>query len=333
MRDCIIYSGLMLLVLLCAVWILSFGDIPFAQAWQGAQTRLMGLSSSWNPLLDERLPRLIVLFCTGASLAVSGAIMQSIFQNPLASPSVLGISCGGSLLVLLVFLFEWHLYYPYAIPMAAVIGCLLVLLLLYLISLRQSRPNITHLIMISISLSTLLIAIQGAIMYAMRDHWDFIQTVTEWEGGSSMHRTWKHVHMQLPLTLIGLIGCWRYRREIDLISLGEEQAENLGVDVVAVRWRIFLYVSLLTGGALAAVGMIAFFGLILPHIVRRIQGNRHDRRIPLCILVGSLTLMSMDMTLRYFQMRAFSIGNISAVLGGLFFLLLITNNSTKQRVA
>src|SRR5688572_26489710 len=86
-------------LLFCAVITLLVGDTPFSKVWDGLLNRLNGSSNRWNPLLDERLPRLIVILCTGASLAVSGAVMQALFRNPLASPSILGISCGGSLLV------------------------------------------------------------------------------------------------------------------------------------------------------------------------------------------------------------------------------------------
>lgn len=318
-----LYPLLFATLLLCSILTLIVGDTPWPIVWQGILDRVAGNTAQWNPLLDERVPRLIVVLCTGASLAVSGAVMQALFHNPLASPSVLGISCGGSLFVIVVFILEWNLHYPFAIPLAAVGGCLLALLLIYFLSRHQPSAQLTTLILTGIALSTLLIAIQGAIMYALRDRWHLIQTLTEWEAGSTTDRSWKHVHMQLPLTLIGLIGCWFYSREIDILALGEEEAKNLGVEVEKVRWRLFLCVAILTGGALAAVGIIAFFGLVLPHVVRRIQGPNSRRLIPLCIIAGSVALAMMDLLLRIFSIHAFSIGNVSAVLGGAFFMLLL----------
>lgn len=318
-----LYAILFLTLFLCSVLTLVVGDTPWHIVWAGALDRLLSNSTQWNPLLDERVPRLIVVLCTGASLAVSGAVMQALFHNPLASPSVLGISCGGSLFVVIVFILEWNLHYPFAIPLAAVIGCLLALLLIYFLSRYHPSAQLTTLILTGIALSTLLIAIQGAIMYALRDRWQLIQTLTEWEAGSTTDRSWKHVHMQLPLTLVGLAGCWLYSREIDILALGEEEAKNLGVEVEKVRWRLFLCVAILTGGALAAVGIIAFFGLVLPHVVRRIQGPDSRRLIPLCIIAGSVALAAMDLFLRIFSIHAFSIGNVSAILGGVFFMLLL----------
>jgi iron complex transport system permease protein len=326
-----LYNILGFILAVCCILTLTMGDTPWPVVWQGAVARLTGESSQWNPLLDERLPRLIVVLCTGSSLAVSGAVMQALFQNPLASPSVLGISCGGSLMVVLVFIFGWHLEYPYAVPLAAVGGSLLALLLIFFLARNNQGAPLTTLILTGIALSTLLIAIQGALMYALRDHWHLIQTLTEWEAGSTTDRSWKHVHMQLPLTIVGLAGCWLYRYEIDILALGEEEATNLGVEVEKVRWRLFLCVSLLTGGAIAAVGIIAFFGLVLPHVVRRLQGPNSRQLIPLCIISGSIALAAMDLLLRMFSIHSFSIGNVSAILGGLFFMILLFGSRQKHQ--
>ena len=160
-------------------------------------------------------------------------------------------------------------------------------------------------------------------MYALRDRWQLVQTLTEWEAGSTTDRSWKHVHMQLPLTLVGLYGCWFYRKEIDILALGEEDAMNLGVEVPKVRWRLFLCIALLTGGALAAVGIIAFFGLVLPHVIRRIIGPNNAQLIPFTLFAGSLTLTLMDLFLRVSEFHALSIGNISSIIGGVFFLILL----------
>jgi len=313
-------------LLLCSVLTLVIGDTPWHLIWEDIVNRLHGSGAPWNPLLNERLPRLIVIICTGASLAVAGAVMQALFQNPLASPNVLGISCGGGLLVVLVFVLEWHLTYPFAIPIAAFAGCLLTLLGVYSLSRSKEGVQLHTLILTGVAVSSLLFAIQAAIMFALRDRWMLIQTLTEWEAGSTIDRDWKHVHMQLPLALVGLYGCWFYHSEIDILALGEEEAKNLGVEVEKVRWRLFLCVALLTGGAIASIGMIAFFSLVLPHLIRYVQGPSNHHLIPLCIIVGSTSLTALDLLLRFLEIHALSIGNISAILGGLFFLILMRNS-------
>lgn len=325
---------LILALVITSFWTLTLGDTPWSIVWEGAIHRMAGTSNLWNPLLDERIPRLIVICCTGASLGVAGAVMQSLFQNPLASPGMLGISCGGSLSIIPVILMEWHLTYPFAIPLASFTGCLLTLMLVYGLSLYIStyRGNvqIPTLILTGIAVSTLCMAFQGAIMYALRDKWQLVQMLTELEAGSTADRTWKHVHMQLPLTIIGLFGCWYYAKEINILSLGDEEASNLGVDVSIVRWRLFLSVALLTGGAIAAIGAVAFFGLILPHVVRKIVGSDNRILIPICMIAGSIALISMDLILRFFNFYALSIGNISAIIGGFFFLFLLVNDRQRS---
>lgn len=312
------WPGIKLIALftLISCLVLVVGEIPFLELFQGG--------SGWNPLLDERLPRLIVLFSTGASLAISGAVLQALFQNPLASPSVLGITAGGSLLVLPVFLFQWHLTYPFALPAAACGGSLLTLLLVYTLAKREGRVEMGTLILTGIALSTLFLAIQGALLYALRDKWQLVQMVTEWEAGTTADRSWKHVHMQLPLTIIGIFGVFFYRQEINLLALGEEEALSLGVDVPKVRWRLFLCVALLTGASLAAMGVIAFFCMLMPHILRLFYGSNTYRLLPACLAGGALTLAATDVTLRLLNIHLLSIGNICALLGGIAFLILLT---------
>lgn len=322
-----------LLLILCISGALTLisGDVPWTITWEQAIMRVQGISSLWNPLLDERMPRLIVILCTGASLAVSGAVMQALFHNPLASPNILGISCGGGLMVILVFVSGWNLEYPFAVPIAAFLGSLMTLLFVYNLSRSSGEVHLNTLILTGIAVSSLLYAIQAAIMYALRDQWMLIQTLTEWEAGSTVDRNWKHVHMQLPLALIGLFGCWHYRSEIDILALGEDEAKNLGVDVSKVRWRLFLCVALLTGGAIASVGMIAFFGLVLPHLVRYIQGPSNHKLIPLCILVGGTSFCALDLLLRMLEIHVLTIGNVSAILGGIFFLILMRGSHQLYR--
>ncbi len=306
-----------------SVGILVQGDTPWNVAWNNALSRLHGDSIQWNPLLDERLPRLVVVLCTGASLTVASCVMQSLFQNPLAAPSVLGISSGGSLGVLGVFILGWQMVHPALIPLAAIIGSLLALSAVYYLAYCLRQPLFDHLILTGIAMATVLLAVQHAILYAMRDHWQLIQTISEWEAGTTHDRTWQHAHMQLPLTIVGLWGCWHYRSEINLLSLGEEEAQSLGVDVKQVRWHLFLCISLLTGGSLAAMGIVPFFGLILPNILRHCLGPNCRVLIPCSLLGGSATLAGLDLTLRFLHIQALSIGHVSALFGGVFFLALL----------
>lgn len=319
-----------LLLLVTCYGTVTWGETPWSLVWENARLRLMGQSSEWNPLLDERLPRLLVILCSGASWAVSGIVMQALFHNPLASPMSLGLTAGSSLLVVMLFVLGWHLHYPVTIPIAAFTGSLITLLVVYAVSRHRDHVQMNRLILTGIAFSTVLMAIQGAVIYAFRDQWTLMQTLAEWEAGSTTDRSWQHVHLQLPLTLIGLTGCWIYRQEMNLLALGAEEATNLGVDVRQVRWRLFLCVSLLIGGSVAAIGVIAFFGLVLPHMLRKLIGPDHRVLVPLCITAGSATLGTLDLLLRAFAVHSFSIGSVSSVIGGLFFLVLLCESRTQD---
>lgn len=231
----------------------------------------------------------------------------------------------------MVFILGLSASHSYLIPIAAVVGCFVTLIVVYALSLSQTGIQLNHLILTGIAISTMLLALQGALLYGLRDHWELIQTITEWESGSTVDRSWRHVHMQLPLALVGLTGCWLYRSEMNLLALGEEEATNLGVDVKKVRWRLFLCVSLLTGGALAAVGSIAFFGLILPHLVRAVVGPDNRRVIPYCLFGGALILAGLDLCLRLCAVHSLSIGTLSAMIGGMFFLTLLFRSQRQHQ--
>ena len=295
--------------------LLFFGDTPFWQLWH--------FHAPWNPLLHERIPRLIVLFSSGAALAVAGTISQSLFRNPLASPSVLGIPSGGILVVTILFALKWHDAAPFCIPLGAFFGAFCTLFFVYALSKKQGPMQMHSLILTGIATAALLLAIRSTITYALKNEWELIQTLTEWEAGMTTNRQWMHVHMQLPCTLVGLLGAWSYRQELNILALGDEEALTLGVNVSKVRFRLFMCIALLMGGTIAAVGIIAFFGLIMPHLMRNISGFNHDILIPRCILAGGTTFLFLDTILRLANIQFLSIGNISAILGGIFFLALL----------
>ena len=328
---------LVIILLMIAVFIsiltIWWGYASWDIVWQGIIDYYKTSSRGWNPVLHERLPRLIVLFCTGAALSVSGVVMQSVFRNVLASPGILGINAGGSLLAMIVFITSWHLYFPYLVPIMAFIGCLSMLIVVYCFSVYIGDAQSSTLLFVGIAFSTVLVAIEGTITYALRSNWQVVQTIVEWQAGTTMDRGWQHVHMQLPLTIVGIFGVLAYAKEINLFTLGEDDARNLGMNVNAVRWRLFLFVAMLTGGSMAVVGTIPFFGLILPHVMRKLVGPNHCILIPFCILGGAVTLASLDLILKMMEIDCLSIGNVCSIVGGVFFLSLLIIHRKQWRIA
>lgn len=275
----------------------------------------------WNPILDERLPRWIVLSLSGGSLTLAGACMQALFGNPLASPSSLGITSGGSLLIVLSYCLGLVPLLPISIPLLAFTGSLITLLGVYSLTQWRGGGSVT-LLLVGLAISTLLNALESSLIYSVRDRWDLVRVLYEWANASSLDRSWSDVVLQLPFCLIGNFGIWSKRREIDIMSLGEEQAIALGVDTSRLRNQLFLYISLITGSTLASMGSLPFFGLLLPHLVRLITGPRNRELLPLCLIFGAGILCLLDWVLRVTSLNFLSLGNVCAVTGAAGFVVL-----------
>lgn len=276
------------------------------------------------------LPRLLVLWMTGASLACAGAMMQGVFANPLASPTVLGTSSGGSLFILLTLFLSGHLISPLLLPFSGFIGCLFSLSLIYLLAKTLKAESTAFLLLIGIAFSTFIASLQGAILYGLRGNWELIQLLTEWNSGSTSFITWRDFHLQFPLACIGIWGAWKNAEKLNLLSLGEEEALHLGLDVQKTRWIFFILVALLLSGALATIGDVPFLGLIVPHMARLLVGANHKKLLPLSALLGALTLTLLDLFIRY-SPYSIAMNPLAGILGGLAFISLLIHQTYKKQ--
>lgn len=305
-------------LLLISLLSLTVGETPFLEALKG-----LGVTPFWNPLWDERLPRLFILWITGASLAVAGALTQAVFANSLASPTILGISNGASLAILSVFFFGFHLTIPLFLPVAGFIGSFFSLFLIYFLSKKMEIHSIKALLLMGIALSSFLGSIEGAILFALRGEWEFIRAVTEWKAASTYFLTWSDFHLQFPLALSGIFLAISFSQELDLLSLGEEEASHLGLNVQKTRWQIFSVIALLLGSALITLGEVPFLGLIIPHIARLMRGATHKKLLLTCSLQGAIALTTIDFITRSFPFLHLSITHLMGALGGFFFIGLL----------
>jgi iron complex transport system permease protein len=305
------------------------GDYPTVQALKELCSQEYRSANHWNAIFDERLPRWIVLSCSGASIAVAGAAMQALFANPLASASSLGIASGGSLMIIVAYITGLVTLAPFSIPTLAFLGCLGTLSLVFVLF-QLRAENTSSLLLIGIAVSTLLGAIESTLLYSIRDDWVLSRTLAEWATASSSGICWDHVFLQLPLCLVGSLGILYFCNEIDILTLGEEQAGTLGVNVPLIRWSLFLFISLITSSTLAALGNLPFFGLLLPHIVRTITGPKHSRLLPLTALVGAGMICSFDWLLRLSHLNVATLGNFCALIGSFGFLILFLKSDEER---
>ncbi len=272
-------------------------------------------------VMDMRLPRVLLAFLTGAALAVSGTVMQSVLQNPLASPFGLGVSSGagmGAAIVIVTGLAAGRLRMLVLPAVSLAFGLGTVLLVIWAAGrIDRAMSNIT-VVLVGMVASLFFNAVMSFLatlspVYAQR--------INLWQLGSFSMREWSSVWVLLPVTAAGIVYFMRYSREMDVMTFGEEQARVMGVDMRRCKGRLIAAVAVLTGTAVSFVGVIGFVDLIAPHVVRRFFGASHRRVLPASALFGGAFMVACDLAARTLTPpREIPIGTITALLGAPFFL-------------
>lgn len=274
-------------------------------------------------VLDMRLPRVLLAFLTGAALSVCGGVMQSLLQNPLASPFGLGVSSGaglGAAFVIVLGLASAGLG-AFLLPAVSLMFALgtVFLVLLVAAKLDRSMSNVT-VILVGMVISLFCNAVMSLLATISPV---CAQRIQLWQLGSFSMREWSAVWALLLVTVLVCLYFVRYAAELDVMTFGEEQALAMGVDLRRVKGRLMTAVAVLTGTAVAFVGIIGFVDLIVPHIVRRFFGAAHRRTVPACALLGGTFLVLCDLAARTLTPpHEIPIGSITALLGAPFFLYL-----------
>jgi len=271
-----------------------------------------------------RLPRVLIAAMVGAALAVSGAVLQGLFRNPLASPSVLGVASGASLGAVLAIFFGLAATEVWALPLFAFCGALLTLFAVYGIATRGGHTPVATLLLAGIAAGAFNVAMSSFVLALALENWDVGKSIVYWTMGGLEGRTWDHVLLLAPFLVGGLVLTMVYPRDLDALLLGEAQAASVGVDVARTRLVLLLVTALLTAAAVAVAGGIGFVGLVVPHMVRLLAGPHHRRLLPLSALMGALVLVTADLALRtWFAANEIPLGVVTAALGAPFFLFLL----------
>lgn len=280
-----------------------------------------GLSGTTVSILwTIRFPRAVVAFLIGASLSVSGTVMQSILRNPLASSYTLGVSSGASLLAAIVIVtgYALPLIGQYTLPLFGFIGGLATVFLAMALSMHfsGSLENQT-IILVGMVLS---LFVNGLLTLITALSSDRLQQLIYWQMGSFSGQTWSNAGLVLPILLVGLLVMMRYSREMDLMTFGEEQALSAGVDLNRLKFILIAAASLLTGTAVSLAGVIGFVDLIAPHIVRRIFGSNHRIVIPMSAVFGGAFMVLADLVSRtILAPQELPVGAVTALIGAPFF--------------
>lgn len=269
-----------------------------------------------------RLPRATAALLAGIALSVSGAAIQGLFRNPLASPDVLGISAGSSLGAVLAIVTGLAGLHVLAIPALAFLGAVSTALLVYAIAARPGGTHLLYLVLAGLAVSSLLSGLVSGILVMAEEY--AVSQFIFWTMGGLDGASWQRVLPPLPfiLTLTAVLIVMAH--PLNLLSLGEEQAFSLGVPVQAVKLILLLTASTLTAMAVAIAGPIAFVGLMVPHGARLLTGPNHRSLLPASALAGGAFLLISDILARtLLAPREIRTGILTALIGGPYFIFLI----------
>jgi iron complex transport system permease protein len=296
---------------------LSFSQvISFLRGQADENTRLI--------LTNIRLPRIILSFSVGASLALAGVLLQGIFRNPLVEPYTLGVSGGAALGVCLNIILKLSAKFgSLSLPLCGFVGAVLAVILVYKISSRRGSLDMHSLLLSGVMFSFITASLFMLIMAMF--HGADLQGIIFWMMGALGEPDWGLVKIISIVCLIGLILSYLFAVVLNALGLGEEEAAHLGVDVVKVKKILFLLASLLTGTAVACAGVIGFVGLVVPHFMRRLVGRDHRILIIVCWLAGGLFLLLSDTLARtIIAPLELPVGVVTGIVGGSVFVYMLS---------
>jgi len=275
-------------------------------------------------VLQLRLPRVVLGLLVGAMLALAGGCYQGAFRNPLADPYLLGAAAGAGLAVTAVVAFRSGTtigQLPSGVPVAAFGGALVAVALTYLLGVAGRDRSPASLILAGVAVSAFLAAGQT---YLMQRNADDIRAIYSWLLGRLATNGWQEVRLLLPYAAVTAVVVLLLRRELDVLSVGDDEASGLGLHPQRSRYLLVAAASLGTAAAVSVSGLIGFVGIVVPHIVRMLAGTSYRAILPLSMLFGAAFLALADLAGRTFAAPAeIPIGVVTAFVGGPFFVLVL----------
>lgn len=334
-----IIGSIILLALIAALTItaLTIGplNIPYSHtfdaliSWIGIRTEPVTANTTETAVVQTiRLPRILLSLTVGAALATAGTIMQAIFRNPMADPGIIGTSAGGALGAVIVIALGLSTSL-FLLPIGAFIGSVIALTIVFAIAATGRRFSIATLLLTGVAISSFLSAAVSAVIITT----DSITAQREmifWLAGGFETSRWSQLALSAPVAILGIIIAILASRDLNLLLIGDEEAESLGVRVKHLRFAMITLASILTAVSVAFSGIIAFVGLIVPHAVRLTVGADHRAVMILSALSGGLFMLFADTLARTLLSPAeIRVGVITAFLGAPIFILILLTNKTR----
>lgn len=280
-------------------------------------------------LWQVRFPRITLAVLVGAALAAAGALMQGIFGNPLAEPAIIGVSPGAAVGASLVIVFGIDLLGEWTVAAAAFLAALVTTLLVYFLARSGGRTESVTLILTGVAITAIASAIVAFNTFIASP--TAREQIVFWQLGSLNGARWQAVLAVLPFVVVGLLVCLVVARRLDLLALGDRAARHLGVNVERLRIVSILAIAMLVGAGVAFAGVIAFVGLVVPHLVRLVAGPGHRLLLPASALGGAVLLVLADLIARTaVEFADMPLGMLTSIVGGPFFLWLMRRMRKSQ---
>jgi iron complex transport system permease protein len=306
--------------------LVAFVSLLAGTVWLTPQQAFASLSTAGTELSgliirEIRLPRVLLAMSIGASLGLSGAVLQGLLRNPLAEPGLLGVTAGASLGAVIAIYFGVSTTFALATPVFALLGASVTAA----VALMLARTGGTlSLILTGVAISSTASALTMLALNLAPSPYA-VYEIMAWLMGSLTDRSWDHVRLAFPFVLPGLGLLLLTGRSLDALSLGEVQAESLGVPVARTRFLALAGTALAVGAATSVAGSIGFVGLIAPHLVRPLVGHQPSRVLVPAMLAGALLVTLADLAARVLILRGtpLNVGVFTSLIGTPFFLWLV----------
>jgi len=277
-------------------------------------------------IFNLRIPRIILGFMVGGALALSGVMFQGMFKNPLVEPYTLGVSGGAALAVSAVLVFGYPL--GFGLPMAGFCGALLAIFFVYTIGSRWKKMKITSLLLTGVMLSFICSAAIMLIMSVAKS--EEVHGIIFWIMGNLEGIPPPLLRLVCVIISVGAVLSFSKAWSLNALSMGEEEATHLGIEVEKVKRELFILSSLMTGVAVSVSGIIGFVGLVVPHFIRMLIGSDHRIVMPAAFLLGGTFLVLCDTVARtVIAPIELPVGVITGIIGGMAFLYFL-NKSGKR---
>lgn len=343
------YKGFMLVLIILSIFSLIFAvcfgsvfvhpgmvvkviasKIPFFAHFAETEISMMDLNIVWK----MRLPRVLLGFIVGASLAVCGVCMQALVRNKLADPFILGVSSGASAFASMFMVFGiFGFLGRFALPLTAFGGAFLSIVFIYLIARVGGRINIPQILLAGVAVSMIMDAVTTYISIAAPNAFK-LYNVSFWLSGSLMGAKWEY----LTLPTFVMVVCLTYLlirfRALNVLMLGEETAGTLGINPISMQRMLIFISSLLAGVTISVSGSIGFIGMMVPHICRLLTGSDHKRVLPFSALLGGILVVWADVVARTIVAPdEIAVGVITAFVGAPFFLIILKNKNATRTMS